>query len=141
MRYADAIKRILDPASDLTQLPEMGSQGAINVVHFLLSSLREVSGWSTMTGRLSTERFEVSQVDVYVRCPSASTLSISLQALKTSMASLECQIRARDHPGVEEEWLIVEATWEIAMLDTMFWSLSHIGGVVENSLDAALATA
>jgi hypothetical protein len=60
IRYSEAIRRILCLESgDLLNLPIADPYGAINIIHFLQSSIREVSGWSTMTGRVSLERFEV----------------------------------------------------------------------------------
>ena len=56
--YSDAVRLFLSPELDIDSLPAFDLYGAINVTQFLLSSAREVSGWSTMTGRLSLERFE-----------------------------------------------------------------------------------
>lgn len=60
VRYSDAVLRFLSPRPDMGPLPAFDPYGAINITQFLLSSVREVSGWSTMTGRVSLERFEVS---------------------------------------------------------------------------------
>lgn len=40
--------------------------GAANIMLFLQSSVREASGWATMTGRLSMDRVEVSDVKLPV---------------------------------------------------------------------------
>lgn len=60
IRYLDAIRNFLSPLPDSGNTPQLESLGALNVIHFLQASLREVSGWSAMTGRVSPERFEVS---------------------------------------------------------------------------------
>jgi hypothetical protein len=40
--------------------PKYDAHGGLLIILFMLSSVREQSGWSTMTGRISFERFEVS---------------------------------------------------------------------------------
>ena len=59
LRYSEAVRCCLN-GSNLSQLPSMTVQGSSNVIHFLQTSLREITGWSTMTGQVSLERFEVS---------------------------------------------------------------------------------
>ncbi|KAL7424527.1 hypothetical protein Q5752_000211 [Cryptotrichosporon argae] len=116
-RYIAAIRTLLSPSPD-TQLPTLDAYGTLNMVHFLLASIREVSGWSTMTGRLSMERFE---------------------ALRAAMMALEPQTQVGD--GADAQDVVVEATWNIAMIELNLWSPSHTNGIVEGSLDGALATA
>ncbi len=60
MRYSDAIRQLLSADSGVAPPPRLEYQGTLNVIHFLLSSIREVSGWSAMTGRVSLERYEVN---------------------------------------------------------------------------------
>ncbi len=60
IRYTDAIRCFLSPLPDPEHAPQLELLGALNVIHFLQSSLREVSGWSAMTGRVSLDRFDVS---------------------------------------------------------------------------------
>jgi hypothetical protein len=60
VRYCDAIKRVLrsDPGNDAGWL----ECPKVAIIHFLSSSLREVSGWSAMSGLVSPERFEVRRI-------------------------------------------------------------------------------
>lgn len=143
IRYSEAVRHFLSPNPDAESLPQFDPYGAINITPFLLSSVREVSGWSTMTGRLSLERFEVSTC-----CPSDGSLrpdslySVHLiQPLKSSLDALEPYVRPRPNEDVGTHAVSVEATWEMAMIELQSWSPSHTGGIVETSLDAALATA
>ncbi|KAL1306429.1 hypothetical protein AAFC00_005129 [Neodothiora populina] len=96
----------------------LDSYGALAVILFLSSSVREASGWSTMTGRPCFERFE---------------------ALRASLTMFE-PLMESDHNG-EPMSLLMQATWHMSMIELHFWSASHINGVVEGSLDAALAAA
>ena len=81
LQYSETIRHILnatdiDP-SDVAQLGLQGP-GVVSVIHFILSSLREVSGWSTMTGSVSMERLEVSvtgSVGCAIRCGKLTMLS------------------------------------------------------------------
>lgn len=57
IRYCDAIKRVLNPSPEAGPIPP--AYFTVGVVHFLTSSLREVSGWSAMSGLVSSERFKV----------------------------------------------------------------------------------
>ncbi|KAM0750894.1 hypothetical protein T439DRAFT_380736 [Meredithblackwellia eburnea MCA 4105] len=117
VRYAEAIRRFIYPSDSPESLPMLELQGAINVIHFLQTSLREVSGYSTMVGRVSLER---------------------LEALNASLTSMEPFIRARERGPT---WVIVEATWQMARLETLLWSSSHMGGIVESTVEGAMATA
>ena len=60
IRYSEAIRRFLSPLPEPGDTLQLELLGALNVIHFLQSSLREVSGWSAMTGRVTSDRFEVS---------------------------------------------------------------------------------
>jgi hypothetical protein len=42
--------------------PKYDAHGGLLIILFMLSSVREQSGWSTMTGRVSFERFEVGNL-------------------------------------------------------------------------------
>lgn len=59
IRYIDAIRATLKPESS-AELAAFGSSGLLCVLLFILTSVREVSGWATMSGRLCADRFEVS---------------------------------------------------------------------------------
>lgn len=66
MQYSQAIRYMFSVADeDPAHYPHLGLQGVMSVIHFVLSSLREVSGWSTMTGSVSMERPEVSRVGTF----------------------------------------------------------------------------
>lgn len=69
IRYSEAIRRFLSPLPNADNTPQLELQCALNVIHFVQSSLREVSGWSAMTGRVSLERFEVSWGALLVSIP------------------------------------------------------------------------
>ncbi|KAH7419255.1 hypothetical protein BKA64DRAFT_561572 [Cadophora sp. MPI-SDFR-AT-0126] len=115
--YSDAIKVFLSPNPDIDSLPKFDLYGAINIAQFLLSSAREVSGWSTMTGRLSLERFE---------------------PLQTSLFALERLIRHQTETTKSTHAISCEATWEMAMLELLLWSPLHTSGIVGGSVDLFL---
>lgn len=117
VQYAEAVRRILSPEPDIKSLPSFDPYGAINIAQFLLSSAREVSGWSTMTGRLSLER---------------------LEPLRSSLVALGPCIRTP--AGTPSSLLAAsrEATWEMAMIELQIWSPSHTCGIVGGSVDAVL---
>lgn len=120
LQYADAIRRFLSCDAAIGSMPPFDPYGAINITQFLLSSAREVSGWSTMTGRLSLER---------------------LETLKTSLLALAPFVHPEDDdsicsPGAAS--VEARATWEMAMIELRIWSLTHTGGVVQGSVDEAL---
>lgn len=130
MQYADAVRCFLSSHSELDLLPAFDPYGAINIAHFLLSSAREVSGWSAITGRLSLDR---------------------LEPLRASLVALGPFIRPETtgSPAEEEEGsppppcstALQEATWEIAMIELQIWSQSHTCGRIEGSVDAVLKEA
>ena len=119
LTYAEAVSRFISPEAQAqgSVPPMLDSYGAISVAQFLLSSMREVSGWASLTGRVSLERFE---------------------PLKASVLALEPSIRP--YPGAPKaaDMLLCEATWEIAMIELHLWSRSHVGGIVQSSFDDAL---
>ncbi|KAE9371707.1 hypothetical protein N431DRAFT_426333 [Stipitochalara longipes BDJ] len=115
--YSEAVRVFLSPDPDIDSLPDFDLYGAINIAQFLLSSAREVSGWSTMTGRLSLERFE---------------------PLQSSLVALERLIRPQAETAKSTHAASCEATWEMAMLELLVWSPSHTSGIVGGSVDAFL---
>lgn len=115
--YSDVVRVFLSPDPDIGSLPEFDLYGAINIAQFLLSSAREVSGWSTMTGRLSLERFE---------------------PLRSSLVALERLIRPQAETAKSTHAASCEATWKMAMLELLVWSPSHTAGIVGGSVDAFL---
>ncbi|KAH6643283.1 hypothetical protein BKA67DRAFT_542243 [Truncatella angustata] len=117
MKYPDAVRRFLSSDADLTSLPAFDPYGAINITQFLISSAREISGWSTMTGMISLERFE---------------------PLKASLVALGPFIRQQPNTLRSEHGALCEATWETAMIELQVWSPSHVGGIVEESIDSLL---
>ncbi|OAL45025.1 hypothetical protein IQ07DRAFT_463581, partial [Pyrenochaeta sp. DS3sAY3a] len=118
IQYQDAVRQILSSDSSIESLPAFDPYGAINITQFLLSSAREISGWSTMTGMLSMERLE--------------PLRKSLLALDPIVHSKFTDQNDASHAS------LCEATWETAMIEMQMWSPSHTGGIVENNIDAAL---
>lgn len=119
MQYADAVRCFLSRDSDHNSVPTFDPYGAINIAQFLISSAREVTGWSTMTGMISVERLEPLKSSLTALQPFICTQT---GATKTTNASLLC-----------------EATWETAMIELQMWSPTHTGGIVEGSLDAVLS--
>lgn len=115
--YSDAIRLFLSPDPDIDSLPKFDLYGAINIAQFLLSSAREVSGWSTMTGRISLERFE---------------------PLQSSLIALERLIRSQAEMVKSSHAASCEATWEMAMLELLLWSPLHTSGIVGGRVDEFL---
>lgn len=125
VQYSDAIRHFLSPEPGADPLPPFDPFGAINIAQFLLSSAREVSGWSAMTGRISLERLEPlrsSLIDLapYIRGPETTTVAATSATCGSSLTALQ------------------EATWEIAMIELQIWSPSHTCGIIEGSVDAVL---
>lgn len=118
VQYADAVRRFLSSDEDLNLIPPFDPYGAINIAQFLISSAREISGWSTMTGMVSMERFG---------------------ALRSSLATLSPFIRPQLGTSHSTHGALCAATWETAMLELQMWSPSHTGGIVEASIDAVLS--
>ncbi|CAG8274416.1 unnamed protein product [Penicillium nalgiovense] len=116
--YTDAVRRFLSSDEDIVSLPSFDPYGAINIAQFLISSAREISGWSTMTGMLSMERFG---------------------ALRTSLIALNPFICPGNHTAQTRHANPCAATWETAMIELQMWSPSHTGGIVEGSIDAVLS--
>jgi hypothetical protein len=115
--YAVAVRRFISADSDLSSIPPFDPYGAINIAQFLISSAREISGWSSMTGMLSIERFE---------------------ALRSSLIALSPFIRPQRENSTTAHAAACTATWETAMIELQMWSPSHTGGIVEGSINAVL---
>ncbi|KAE8372466.1 fungal-specific transcription factor domain-containing protein [Aspergillus bertholletiae] len=113
--YPDAVRRFLSSDMSPESIPVFDPYGAINIAQFLISSAREVSGWSTMTGMLSMDR---------------------LDALRSSLIALGPCIRP--HPETVRR-MHATATWETAMIELHLWSPAHTGGIVASSLDAVVS--
>lgn len=119
VQYTEAVRLFLSPDSNLDNLPAFDPYGAVNVAQFLISSAREISGWSTMTGMLSMDRFAALRSSLVALSP-----YICLPPINTSTHTKNATSCA--------------ATWEIAMIELQMWSPSHTGGIVEGSIDAVL---
>lgn len=117
--YAEAVRRFLSSDADsVVMLPPFDAYGAINIAQFLISSAREISGWSTITGVLSLER---------------------LQPLKSSLIALSPSIHPQpDTAKATHAALMCEAIWEIAMIELQLWSPAHTDGIVRGSIDDLL---
>ncbi|KAF1972951.1 hypothetical protein BU23DRAFT_436355, partial [Bimuria novae-zelandiae CBS 107.79] len=115
--YPDAVRRLLS-GDRLNAIPDFDPYGTINITHFILSSAREISGWSSMTGMLSMDRIE---------------------PLRTALQALGPYAHPETANGTQSPSAALwEATWETAMIDMQSWSPSHTGGIIANSLDAGL---
>jgi hypothetical protein len=88
------------------------------IILFLLSSARELSGWTTMTGRLCFERFD---------------------ALNASLLAFEPLVEK--FSDEDPMAVLMKSTWHMVMIELLHWSHTHTNGVVEASLDAAFAAA
>ena len=117
LQYTDAVRLFISPDADVGSIPPFDPYGAINITQFLLSSAREISGWSTMTGCLSMERLEPLRSSLVALRP-----YIPYEETATSTRITSCK-----------------ATWETAMIELQLWSPSHTGGIVEGSLNAVLS--
>lgn len=117
IQYQDAVRCILSSNRDLSTIPAFDPYGTINITQFLVSSAREISGWSTMTGMLSMERLEPLRLSLLALSPLVHSQSETAKATHASLC---------------------EATWETAMIEMQMWSPSHTGGIVGGSMDAAL---
>ncbi|WVQ81088.1 hypothetical protein IAT38_003210 [Cryptococcus sp. DSM 104549] len=115
MRFLEAVRSMFAQANDPLRLDAMG---ASIMTHFILAGVREMTGWTTMTGRSCFERFE---------------------ALHGSMAKLEGLVVTTDLAGETPASAVAEATWRMSMMELLLWSQTHTGGLVEDSIDAAMA--
>lgn len=118
--YADAVRQIF--ATDCAAehiLAASDPFGLTSFAHFALSSIREVSGWSSITGCVSMDRVEPLKASLHTISP----YNESTNGTETS--------------GIADN-ISFRATWEMAMIDLRIWSISHTDGVVHSSIDAAL---
>ncbi|KAF5977034.1 hypothetical protein FBULB1_6704 [Fusarium bulbicola] len=113
------IRLFLSLSSDPSSFPSFDPYGAINITQFLASSAQDTSGWSAMTGMISTERLE--------------QLRKSLEALGPVVQSAE-ELEHSNWP----RGALCEATWRSAMIDVRIWSPSHTCGMVGGTMDAVL---
>jgi len=118
VQYTEAVRLFLSRSPDVESIPQFDPYGAINIAQFLLSSAREVSGWSTMTGQVSLERFE---------------------PLRASLVALAPFICPKEDAIADSYAATRAATWEMAMIELNIWSPSHTGGIVESSVDGVLS--
>ncbi|KAL4958446.1 fungal-specific transcription factor domain-containing protein [Aspergillus filifer] len=133
LQYADAVRRFLshDSASSLTSIPAFDPYGAINITQFLISSAREISGWSTMTGMLSIDRFAALRSSLLALSPFICPPSGS-DPSQPIPSTIPIPI---PHP----KDALCSATYETALIELQIWSPSHTSGIVEASLDAVLS--
>ncbi|KAI9152346.1 hypothetical protein HJFPF1_09576 [Paramyrothecium foliicola] len=117
IKYTDAVRRFLSSSSDLDSIPSFDPYGAINLTQFLVSSAQEISGWSTITGVLSTER---------------------LEPLRSSLVALQPFVFPKADSSESVNHALYEATWFSAMMEIQIWSPSHTFGIVGGSMDSAL---
>ncbi|KAI0902880.1 fungal-specific transcription factor domain-containing protein [Ustulina deusta] len=117
INYPDAIRQLLSAEANRSSFPAFDPYGAINIAQFLISSAREISGWCTMTGQISLDRFE---------------------PLKASLPALGHVIRQQNSSSDLGHASLPEMTWHIAMIEIEVWSPSHVGGIVEESIDSLL---
>nr|XP_019009590.1 uncharacterized protein I206_05148 [Kwoniella pini CBS 10737]OCF48371.1 hypothetical protein I206_05148 [Kwoniella pini CBS 10737] len=116
-RYIHVVRSWMSPSAQVPSVP-VSPYSALLVVLFCSTSMREVSGWSTMTGKICFERFEA--------------LNASLQAIEPVV----CGQAPSGNFAIE-----TEVTWRMTMIELLLWNPSHTNGLVEQSLDAAMAAA
>lgn len=117
VQYPEVVRRFLSSNADLCTLPPFDPYGTINVTQFLISSAREISGWSTITGILSIERVE---------------------PLRSSLVALEPFTRPHGGNSVPALASLGEIAWETAMIELQMWSPTHTGGIIQGNMDAVL---
>ncbi|KAK7598424.1 hypothetical protein V3481_000055 [Fusarium oxysporum f. sp. vasinfectum] len=117
VQYPDAVRLFLSLASDPSSFPSFDPYGAINITQFLASSAQETSGWSAMTGMISTER---------------------LEPLRKSLEALGPVVQSGSEHANWPRGALCEATWQSAMIDVRIWSPSHTCGIVGGTMDAVL---
>lgn len=118
--YTEAVRLFLSPdEAGRSAIASFDAYGAVNVVQFLISSAREISGWSTMTGMLSLERIQPLKESLLALGPyiHPNPTATNNNDTTTSPAALMC-----------------EATWEIAMIELQLWSPAHTRGIVGRTI-------
>jgi hypothetical protein len=116
-QLSEVVKQFLTSSPDLLTSSPFDPYATININQFLISSAREVSGWSTITGILSTDRVE---------------------PLRSSLVALEPFARPRGNNSDPKQVSLSEITWETAMIELQMWSPTHTSGIIEGSIDAVL---
>ncbi|KAL4981493.1 fungal-specific transcription factor domain-containing protein [Aspergillus falconensis] len=124
LQYADAVRRFLSEES-LGSLPAFDPYGAINIAQFLISSAREISGWSTMTGMLSIDRF--------------GALRSSLETLHPFICPAPPSPSPSSPTSPPAQDALCTATWQTAMLELQIWSPAHTSGIIQTSISSHLA--
>ncbi|KAL4821874.1 fungal-specific transcription factor domain-containing protein [Aspergillus spinulosporus] len=124
LQYVDAVRRFLSQES-LVSLPEFDPYGAINIAQFLISSAREISGWSTMTGMLSIDRF--------------GALRSSLETLHPFICPAHPSLSPVSPSTPRAQNALCPATWQTAMLELQIWSPAHTSGIIQTSISSLLA--
>ena len=117
VQYPEVVRQLLSSNADLYKLPPFDPYGTINITQFLISSAREISGWSTITGILSIERVE---------------------PLRSSLVALEPFTRSFGSNSDPTHASLAEIAWETAMIELQMWSPTHTGGIIEGSMNAVL---
>ncbi|KAJ4992574.1 early growth response protein 1 (egr-1) [Stagonosporopsis vannaccii] len=117
VHYPEVVRRFLSSNADLCSLPPFDPFGTINITQFLISSAREISGWSSITGILSVERFE---------------------PLRLSLVALEPFTRPHGENSNPALASLSEIAWETAMIELQMWSPTHTGGIIAGSMDSVL---
>ncbi|OCF39364.1 hypothetical protein I317_06849 [Kwoniella heveanensis CBS 569] len=114
-RYLGAIRMCL--SADATEKGvSFDTYGCLAMILYALSGVREMSGWSTVTGQVPIERFD--------------TLYAALAAVEPIVSKQE---------DTSPLFILTQATWHMAMIDLLLWSPSHTNGVVELNVEAAMA--
>ncbi|WVF71788.1 hypothetical protein IAT40_006596 [Kwoniella sp. CBS 6097] len=114
-RYLGAIRMCMSPDAAERGM-SFGTYGCLAMILYALSGVREMSGWSTVTGQVPIERFD--------------TLYAALAAVEPIVSKEE---------DTSPLFILTQATWHMAMIDLLLWSPSHTNGVVELNLEAAVA--
>lgn len=117
VQYPEVVRRLLSSNTEFCTLPPFDSYGTISITQFLISSAREISGWSTITGILSIERVE---------------------PLRSSLVALEPFTRLHEGNSNPALASLSEITWETAMIELQMWSPTHTGGDIDGSMETVL---
>ncbi|KAL3485107.1 fungal-specific transcription factor domain-containing protein [Aspergillus germanicus] len=133
LQYADSVRRFLSQDIELSTVPVFDPYGAINIAQFLISSAREISGWSAMTGMLSIDRFGALRSSLVALnpfiCPNTPTIQSTPEATTPHTA-------IPTPPSSSTS--LCPATWHTAMIELQIWSPSHTSGIIQSSLDGVL---
>jgi hypothetical protein len=140
LQYADAVRRFLSQDTELNSVSAFDPYGAINIAQFLISSAREISGWSAMTGMLSIDRFGALRSSLVALnpfiCPSTTPTISSTPDPTSAPAATAGTAPPPANPTPRTS--LCPATWHTAMIELQIWSPSHTSGIIQSSLDAVL---